>query len=70
MPRARHPAARRAPEWHIVERDNPLALHSIHGSRESAERHLRDVVPGYVARGFYMDKTLTADSFIIVYRPG
>lgn len=53
-------------EHWIIERNNPNALHSIHYSKESAERHLRDVVPLYVARGYYMDKTLTPESFIII----
>lgn len=52
--------------FHIVEKNNPLALHGIFHSRERAERHLREVIPEYVAKSYFMDKTLTADSFIIV----
>lgn len=49
----------------IVEKDNPLAVHGLFDSVERAERHLREVIPVYVARGYFMDKTLTADSFRI-----
>lgn len=49
----------------MVEKKNPLALHGLFDSRESAEKFLRETVPVYVARGYYMDKTLTADSFEI-----
>lgn len=55
----------------IVEKKNHHALHGIFGSREGAEKHLRDVVPGYVAKSYYDDKTLRADSFeVIEYEPG
>jgi len=49
----------------IAERNNPLALHGLFDSRERAERHLREVIPAYVARGYFMDKTLTADDFVV-----
>lgn len=55
-------------EYAIVEKANKLALHSLHYSRESAEKHLRDNVPVYCARGYYMDKTLTPESFEIIER--
>ena len=50
-------------QFKIVEKRNPLALHGIFDSRERAERHLREVIPEYVARSYFMDKTLTADDF-------
>jgi hypothetical protein len=50
----------------IVEKDNHLAVHGIFDYRERAERFLREVIPEYVKRGYFMDKTLTADSFVIV----
>lgn len=49
----------------IVEKKNPLAVHGYFISRETAERHLSQTIPDYVARGFFMDKTLTAKSFKI-----
>lgn len=53
-------------EYKIVEKRNHLAVHGLFDSLERAERHLREVVPTYVARGYYMDKTLTADDFEVV----
>lgn len=52
----------------IVEKDNPLALHGLFDNCERAEMHLRETIPVYVARSYFMDKTLTADSFVIVER--
>jgi len=49
----------------ICERRNPLAVHGIFDSLERAEQHLRDNIPRYVAKGFFMDKTLTAQDFEI-----
>ena len=54
--------------FELVEKKNPLAVHGIFDRLIDAERHLREVVPVYVAKGFYMDKTLTADDFEIVKR--
>jgi hypothetical protein len=53
------------PEYKIVEKDNPLAVHALCDTRERAEYYLKHTAPDYVAQGYYMDKTLTADSFII-----
>lgn len=50
----------------IVEKKNRHAVHGIFDSRERAERHLREIIPRYVARGYFMDKTLRADDFEIV----
>jgi hypothetical protein len=52
----------------LVERDNHLAVHGLFDSRERAEYHLAQNVPAYCARGYFMDKTLTPDSFIIIER--
>ena len=52
--------------YKVVEKANRLAVHSIHSTRAGAERHLKEVVPGYVAKGYYMDKTLTPASFVVV----
>lgn len=46
------------PKFKLVERTNHLALHALFDSRERAERHLRDVIPDYIARGYFMNKAL------------
>ena len=51
--------------WKIIEKNNHFAVHGIFDTLERAERHLREVVPVYVARNYYMDKTLRADDFIV-----
>ncbi len=52
--------------WHLVEKNNHLALHGVFDREEDAKRHLRDVVPEYVTKRYFMDKLLTADSFEII----
>jgi hypothetical protein len=53
----------------IVEKRDHLALHGLFDSKERAERHLTVVIPVYVARSYFMDKTLTPDDFeVIEYR--
>jgi hypothetical protein len=47
----------------IVEKANPHAVHGYFDTLAPAERALREDIPEYVARGFFMDKTLRADSF-------
>lgn len=53
----------------IVERKDHLAVHSIFDSRDRAKRHLKEVIPEYVARGYYMDKTLRPKDFEIISLP-
>ena len=50
----------------LVEKDNHLAVHALFDSMERAKRHLELIIPDYCKRGFFMDKTLTPDSFIII----
>lgn len=50
----------------IVERKNPLAVHGIFDSQDRAENHLKNVIPEYISKGYFMDKTLKADDFIIL----
>jgi len=52
--------------WYLVEKKNHLAVHAHCHSRESAERHLRENVPIYCAKSYYMDKTLTPQDFEII----
>lgn len=50
----------------LVEKSNRLAVHALFDSLESAQRHLEHTIPLYVQRGFFMDKSLTKDSFEII----
>ena len=50
----------------IVEKHNHLAVHCICDSLERANHWLYVKAPFYVENGFFMDKTLTADSFTII----
>lgn len=50
----------------LVEKNNCLAVHGIFDTRESAERHLAVNIPVYCELGYFMDKTLTPESFEIV----
>jgi hypothetical protein len=52
----------------IIEKKNPLAVHAYCHSKESAQRWLDVNAPEYAAKGYFMDKTLTADSFEIKER--
>ena len=53
-------------KFKIVEKLDHLAVHQLFDSKESADQFLREVVPVYVAKSYYMDKTLTADSFEVI----
>ena len=54
----------------LVEKSNPLDVHGYFISRETAEKFLRDTVPDYCRRGYYMDKSLVPESFAIVDAEG
>lgn len=57
-------------EYAIVEKENHNAVHGIFDSPRRAEAFLRETILVYVALGYYMDKTLRADSFeVIPYAP-
>lgn len=51
--------------YHIVEKTNPHALHAICETLERAEHWINVKAPEYCAKGYFMDKTLTPDSFTI-----
>jgi len=51
--------------YKIIEKDNPLAVHGIFDTKDRAINHIEKVIPEYVKRGYFMNKTLTADSFTI-----
>ena len=58
-------------EYALVEKKNHHALHGLFDSRERANKHLAETIPVYVARSYFMDKTLTAESFeVIEYNMG
>ena len=54
------------PRIALVEKKNHLAVHGYFDSRERAERHLRETIPVYVARGYFTDKTLRSEDFEVV----
>jgi len=41
-------------------------VHGLFDSRERAERHIAEVIPVYIERGYFDDKTLQAGDFFIV----
>ena len=51
--------------YKVVEKQNPLAVHAICDSRERAQFWVDVKAPEYAAKGYFTDKTLTADSFTI-----
>ncbi|KAF1042584.1 MAG: hypothetical protein GAK35_02631 [Herbaspirillum frisingense] len=53
-------------QFKLVERENHLHLHAVFDTKERAERHLREVIPVYCERGYFMDKTLMPNSFEII----
>lgn len=52
----------------VVEKKNPFHLHAICSTRASAERWIKEPAPEYCAKGFFMDKSLTPESFEIIER--
>jgi hypothetical protein len=50
----------------IVETQNPLAVHCICDTLERARHWIDTLAPFYVARGYFMNKTLPPDSFTII----
>jgi hypothetical protein len=51
--------------YKIVEKNNPLAVHAHCETLDSANRWLAVNAPLYCSKGYFMDKTLTPDSFTI-----
>ena len=50
----------------IVEKKNHYAVHGIFHSLERAENHLKTIIPEYIKKSYFTDKTLKADSFEII----
>ena len=53
-------------KYYIIEKNKPLHVHAHCSTLESAQYWLKVKAPEYVRRGYYMDKTLTADSFEVL----
>jgi hypothetical protein len=51
----------------IVEKQNHLAVHGLFDTMERAQWHLSVNIPTYCVNGFFMDKTLTPDSFEVIH---
>jgi hypothetical protein len=49
----------------VVEKKNPLAVHAVCDRLDRALNWITVNAPEYVRKGYFMDKTLTADSFTI-----
>ena len=54
--------------WLLVEKANHLAIHGMFDTRERADWFLTTMVPLYVARSYYMNKSLTVSSFEVIRR--
>lgn len=53
-------------KYKLVEKENHLAVHVLFDSYASAHRHLVMNIPAYCEKGYFMDKSLTPESFEIV----
>jgi hypothetical protein len=54
--------------YQIIEKNNPLAVHAICDTLERAQHWIQVNAPLYCFKGYFMDKTLTPNSFAIVKR--
>jgi hypothetical protein len=52
--------------FYVVEKANSLAVHAICSTAERAQRWISVNAREYSAKGYFMDETLTPDSFIVV----
>jgi hypothetical protein len=50
----------------VIEKDNPLAVHCLCDTLERAQHWIDTKAPEYCLKGYFMDKTLTPESFTIV----
>jgi hypothetical protein len=51
--------------YKIVEKTNPLAVHAHCETLDSAKRWIAVNAPLYCSKDYFMDKTLTPNSFTI-----
>ncbi len=49
----------------VIEKANPLAVHAHCSGIDGATRWITVNAPEYCAKGYFMDKTLTPESFAI-----
>jgi hypothetical protein len=49
----------------VIEKANPLAVHAHCSGIDGATRWITVNAPAYCAKGYFMDKTLTPESFAI-----
>ena len=52
--------------YKLVEKNNHLAVHGLFDTLDRAENHLKNTIPEYCRKGYFMDKTLTPDSFTVI----
>lgn len=52
--------------YKIIEKNNPLAVHCLCDSLERAQYWIDVKAVEYCFKGYFMDKTLTPESFMIV----
>lgn len=50
----------------VVEKQNNLAVHALCDTKERAQRWIDINAVEYCAKGYFMDKSLTPDSFEIL----
>ena len=53
-------------KFKVIETDNPLAVHAICDTLERAQYWIDVKAPEYVAKGYFVNKALTPESFTIV----
>lgn len=53
-------------QYKIVEKNNHHAVHAICDTEERAKAWIHEKAPVYCEKGYFTDKTLTPDSFMIV----
>lgn len=49
----------------VIEKRNPLAVHAVCDTHERAQHWIDVKAPEYCSKGYFMDKSLTPDSFTI-----
>ena len=52
--------------YKIVEKNNQQAVHAICETEDRAKAWLQEKAPIYCEKGYFIDKKLTPDSFMIV----
>ena len=55
-------------QYLVIEKNNHLAVHVVCDTLERAQYWINVKAPEYCEKGFFMDKTLTPDSFMIAFK--